>query len=555
NKDRLIIINYYKHWSPECQRFSILFTNFSHNIRSWRPLVKLFAIDCAENLVCHQVLQQPSNDDDNEDGMAIDFPIVQFIGPPSGKDIARDSKQINHDIDTIDNLRKLTIETIVSNTFLANRFSLIPIMAKNIDEICFILRHDGDHQSIEENRELYAIIERTPETEFGAWIMLDMVNYRNFITIKRFIGDDRLLESLFSYPIKLPIILEISSTCQYRVIGNVNLNNSPMLRHQFIQSIRNRFGPMTDDPDHIDSTIQERRQNRTNKFDEENKLIHYNLSYVDLHNALRYSLVFEVVNGRRRFNGRQLQVIKRLFTTILHYFPFDNENVRRLFKRMTGWFSHKNDRLDVNKYLAAVKTADGFLKPLESWRHCNGSRPIYRGYPCGVWVLFHAMTVHEFNLTRMALLNNKNDTTRKMLPEPKVLPVMRDYIETFFTCAQCRHHFLNASSDLAGQLPYLNSSVLWLWTIHNQMNSRLSNDRDFTQDPYFVKVQFPTRTMCPNCMDDLGQYNEHRIMDFLQHYYSKSTMRANSAHFLVNHKSIMIIISLLWINSILSLYQ
>lgn len=391
--------------------------------------------------------------------------------------------------------------------------------------------------------------------------MIDMIDYRNFVTIKRFIGDDRLMTSLFSYPIKLPIILEISSstTCQYRIIGNVK--NSRMLRNEFIQSIRDRFGPMINSDDiydHLTTITAEQRNRSTNQFYkmkniDENKVVHYNLSYVDLHNALRYSLVFEVVNGRRRFNGRQLQVIKRLFTTILQYFPFDNENVRRLFKRMTGWFSNKNDRLNVDKYLAAVKTADGFLKPLESWRHCNGSRPIYRGYPCGLWVLFHAMTVHEFNQTKMAMLNT-NDTVRKTLPEPKVLPVMRDYIETFFTCLQCRHYFLNVSNNLLEQLPYPNSSVIWLWTIHNQMNSRLSNEdgNTFIQDPHYPKYQFPTRTMCPKCLNDRGHYNQHYVIDYLEHYYSKSTMRANSAschhHHQVNYMTISMMMTILIIN-------
>nr|XP_027199764.1 sulfhydryl oxidase 2-like [Dermatophagoides pteronyssinus] len=576
NKDRLIIINYYKHWSPECQRFSKIFRNFSRSIRSWQKqqkLVKLFAVDCAENLVCHQVLQQqqPSNDDvanDDNGTMLIDFPIIQFIGPTgidnvggsySTKDFDRYSKQINQPdtIDTIDNLQKQTIKSIVSNHFLANYYSLIPIKVKNIDEICLILKqdnhHDGDHQSINFERELYAIIEsNNAEIEFGARIMIDMINYQKFIHIKRFVGDQQLIESLsmISYPIRLPLILEIessssSSKCKYRTIGS--RKNSKILLYEFQQSIRDRYGPMFDSDsitinDHRDLTIK----NQTNSsmiYGDEHKVIPYNLSYVDLHNALRYSLIYEIVNGRRRFNGRQLQVIKQLFQTILQYFPFDNENVRRLFKRMTGWFVNKNgDRLDVSKYLAAIRTADGFLKPLESWRHCNGSLPIYRGYPCGLWVLFHAMTVQEFNLTRMAILNREKDllstsTTKKtkqsktLSLEPKVLPVMRNYIETFFTCSECRHYFLNVSSNLREQLPYLNSSVIWLWTVHNQMNSKLSHNGDpyKYEDPYYPKYQFPTKEICPKCLNNYGQYDERNVIDFLDYYYSKQTMRANSS--------------------------
>jgi hypothetical protein len=30
------------------------------------------------------------------------------------------------------------------------------------------------------------------------------------------------------------------------------------------------------------------------------------------------------------------------------------------------------------------------------WQHCKGSSPQYRGYTCGLWMSFHAITVRSY---------------------------------------------------------------------------------------------------------------------------------------------------------------
>lgn len=167
NKDELIISNYYKHWSPACQRFSILFKKFANDIRHWRKVVKLVSIDCAENLICYKTLKNDENDIDDDDDVrengskVMNFPLIQFI-PPKSKDIIGSSKQM--EIDTIEHLRKATINEIISNTFLANKYSLLPLMAKSVTEICYIFNDDN-------RKERYAILETTP-SDFGAMVLI-----------------------------------------------------------------------------------------------------------------------------------------------------------------------------------------------------------------------------------------------------------------------------------------------------------------------------------------------------------------------------------------------
>lgn len=70
---------------------------------------------------------------------------------------------------------------------------------------------------------------------------------------------------------------------------------------------------------------------------------------------------------------------------------------------------------DLNSVLA---TPDGFLG-------CQGSKPNLRGYPCGVWTLFHYFTVSAL----------------RSADSMEVLGAMLGYIKNFFGCSECSKHF------------------------------------------------------------------------------------------------------------------
>lgn len=287
-----------------------------------------------------------------------------------------------------------------------------------------------------------------------------------------------------------------------------SFTNWTVLRQQFSNMIKSEFQNGVSDLTNLEKEFQ-------TPIVEVKEVKKYNLSYVDLHNTLRYSLMDEIANYKT-LNQTQLNVIKEYYRVIHKYFPFDNENVKRLFKRMNMWLlARKNSTISVISYMEAIKISDGFLKPTQSWRHCNGSKPYLRGYPCGLWVLFHTMTVNEYNMTK----NN---------PEPKndVLKAFRNYITTFFSCKNCRDHFSQISQNMESQLTHVNSSVLWLWQVHNQVNYRLNGDQ--SEDPFFPKIQFPSKAMCSDCFVDDHQYNTTNVFKFLTFYYSKDSIESDA---------------------------
>ena len=117
--------------------------------------------------------------------------------------------------------------------------------------------------------------------------------------------------------------------------------------------------------------------------------------------------------------------------------------------------------------------------PYNRWVGCKGSKPIYGGYPCSLWTLWHVLTVNQDG--------EEN-------PPSKVLDTMTKYVKHFFGCEDCSRHFLQGSEDgkvIQREVVNKTSSILWLWRFHNRVNMRLSGD--VTDDKVFPKEVFPNR--------------------------------------------------------------
>ena len=75
---------------------------------------------------------------------------------------------------------------------------------------------------------------------------------------------------------------------------------------------------------------------------------------------------------------------------------------------------------------------------------------------------------------------------------------MRFYIREFFSCGECRDHFVAmADESLEQNVTSTYQAVMWLWRAHNRVNMRLAGD--VTEDPSYPKIQFPSPNMCAVC--------------------------------------------------------
>uniref|UniRef100_A0A915P8P8 Sulfhydryl oxidase n=4 Tax=Meloidogyne TaxID=189290 RepID=A0A915P8P8_9BILA len=94
------------------------------------------------------------------------------------------------------------------------------------------------------------------------------------------------------------------------------------------------------------------------------------------------------------------------------------------------------------------------------------SSPVLRGYTCGLWTLFHVLTVNGY---RNGQKDNSFDPLRLLL-------AIRDWVLSFFACDHCRVHFRKMTTKTARIETSINREedvFLYLWKAHNLVNSRL----------------------------------------------------------------------------------
>uniref|UniRef100_A0A182XYW9 Sulfhydryl oxidase n=1 Tax=Anopheles stephensi TaxID=30069 RepID=A0A182XYW9_ANOST len=243
----------------------------------------------------------------------------------------------------------------------------------------------------------------------------------------------------------------------------------------------------------------------------------------DLEEAIRFALFHEI--GRyKTIESDRLVALRNFLNVLVRYFPF-NDNGRRFLTELRQYVLNAGEeRLDGEAFVARVKSLETERKPVFSsnhWIGCSGSREGLRRYPCGLWTLFHYLTVQA---AESDLSNNPLE----------VLEAMHGYIKNFFGCSECSQHFQQmADKNRIWQVATKDDAVLWLWSSHNEVNKRLSGDA--TEDPEHPKVQFPTANDCAQCrrkiltnhhnhqqytMEDGNEWNLSEVLRYLKHMYA-----------------------------------
>ncbi|XP_042413279.1 sulfhydryl oxidase 1-like [Zingiber officinale] len=145
--------------------------------------------------------------------------------------------------------------------------------------------------------------------------------------------------------------------------------------------------------------------------------------------------------------------------------------------------------------------------PRRYWIFCRGSKDHSRGFSCGLWVLFHSLSV------RVA------DGESQL-----VFTAIRDFIQNFFVCDDCRRHFSEMASRVSAPFNTTRDLSIWLWKAHNEVNERL------VIDPRFPKIIWPPNQLCPSCYTSSSVknssnkqiiWNEDEVYKFLVHYYGR----------------------------------
>lgn len=93
-----------------------------------------------------------------------------------------------------------------------------------------------------------------------------------------------------------------------------------------------------------------------------------------------------------------------------------------------------------------------------AWSACRGWTDEARGFPCGLWLLFHTLVAHATDFTAADTLKS-----------------IRAYVKHFFGCESCAQHFVGMADDQSLEnIGSVNAAALWMWRTHNAVNLRLN---------------------------------------------------------------------------------
>lgn len=215
------------------------------------------------------------------------------------------------------------------------------------------------------------------------------------------------------------------------------------------------------------------------------------------------------------------------------------------------------------------------------WSYCAGSKPYLRGHTCSLWVLFHTLTVREYQKVTNLIDNNleqqssSNKTDNELLQKPieyefKVkyspentycdprkpeealenssseqlyvrahrfaLVNIINFVRFHLSCTNCAAHFscMVHNSELNFEDPKPGDHLLWLWEAHNRVNVRTR--KTHSEDPIHPKHVFPDYKACPQCYIEKPtneteftsmRFNRYKLIEFVVARYQKSAILNN----------------------------
>uniref|UniRef100_A0A0K2TD18 Sulfhydryl oxidase n=1 Tax=Lepeophtheirus salmonis TaxID=72036 RepID=A0A0K2TD18_LEPSM len=238
-------------------------------------------------------------------------------------------------------------------------------------------------------------------------------------------------------------------------------------------------------------------------------------------------LTVEVPMYSKMKEGRYAS-LRFFLTTLIKYLPLRIEILRTILelRNLVDEQSSFNKTVYQNKLNELNEKYDPFSRTPSEWKGCKGSSPYFRGYPCGVWTLFHVLSVSSFIHGDPMLMSEVSSSTVAM--------AILEYVKNFFSCRHCAKNFMK-KVDSIGHLPSNPTDViLWIWKIHNMANEKLRGDP--TEDPKHLKIIWPSETNCPKCRSSEGSlealgydWSKKELIDYITNVYKEESINRLSA--------------------------
>lgn len=489
------LIEFYNSWCGHCHRFAPVWKAFASDIHGWRNVVRVSAVDCSvdeNNQLCR-------------DFEVMYYPMIKLF--PQGSSETFLGKEFRKG--TVETMRRSLVNELKiihskQATPLWPNFQLY--MNNNFDKLWVGIP----------SHVLYTVVvfEENNST-LGCELALDLSLVKE-VQVREASINNSALFALVSKNLPSFHVAVVNRDMDVLPVGIHNSTRTGM--NKAVRIFLSEHGinvsldlPASKNYSLSDVQIADVMQIMQLEDEIKKKLQTSELSSVvfqlDIEGAVRYSLRNEIPLHKNIY-GEQFLALKNYVSVLLKYFPIGRNGIVFL-EKIKDELTNKSEIQGkaFRSYVFKTESELGHIfLPKQGWLGCRGSRPEYRGYPCSLWTMFHALTVFaELKKT------SSSDSC-------EVLNSMAAYIKNFFTCSECANHFTEMASTISKNVTTHDDAILWLWAAHNKVNIRLAGDP--TEDPKHKKIQFPSASACPQCRDDFGNWKTGSVLQFLKSMYT-----------------------------------
>ncbi|CAH1647718.1 unnamed protein product [Spodoptera littoralis] len=485
-QNHAIVAQFYNSYCGHCRAFAPRFKTMASEMMNWRNIIKLAVIDCSveeNNEICRQF-----------EVMA--YPSLRYLH----ENYVKGNGNVGDKIQLTDTLEKLKAQIItkMQNDQTIGNLKFAP---------SFVIESFKDYASAVKNvpanvQYTFLVLENDNST-LGSELALDLNDYPN-VKVKR-VNEASEIAELANIK-QFPGLIAISSTLESTTLVPKEYSKLGLLKaiNSFLKSKNYAFPVRDHDSQEIPTNDHSNEKPVTINTD----LVYYS----DLEKTIKTSLHTEITRFKT-LTGEALQALLDYLDVIMVSFPF-RANLKEYITELRTTLASKNsweggEVYEVVKNLEIIH-APVYITNLEYVR-CKGSQPKFRGYTCGLWTLFHTLTV--------------NAAQKPGTESPKVLKAMHGYVKNFFGCTECAGHFqAMAARNRIFDVKENDKAVLWLWIAHNEVNLRLAGDT--TEDPEHPKIQFPSVARCAECRLARGAWNLPAVYQYLQNVYGAASIQS-----------------------------
>lgn len=494
-----ILLEFYNSWCGFCQRFASSWKGLATDLLHWKKMIRIAAFDCS--------------DDDNapicREFDVMYYPSLRYFHEEYVEGPKLIGKAVTKGTDVYEQKKHLLMALIDEQRENRGRMypDIVPYVASDLSSI---FPHSVSRT--------FLVVDK-PDTLFGPEVAVELKRVPQISIRYTFSNNTALLNNIwFGFDANsFPALFVVDSTLKIQLVGQLIKS-----RDNFVKLIKEYLEPLGISipkqpsfsqeiftgkwmegqvPDM--ASLMEAREHEALK--RKIKTMGDVVFQIDLETALRSSLKHEVATTRE-IAGEKLLALRNYLNVILKYFPL-GPKAQTLLRQVKDHVNQAEvvQGADIARFLQ--NDDDAFSSP-QNWLACQGTVAGHRGYPCGLWKMFHYLTVNA----------DEDD-------EPRVvLEAMHGYVKNFFGCTDCSRHFQEMSARRnMNEVESHASAIMWLWMAHNEVNKRLSGDA--TEDPEFPKVPFPTKEHCPACRNSDNSWNYPEVLQYMKVVYHRLSVR------------------------------